>query len=339
MADDERKLSYDELLAILKESTALEARRGPAAFSKKDLLDAAKQLGIDYGGGAGRGRASGAPGRGRRRAEAVRHAGRARGGIRHPVVDGAAAPAGRPDARTARAPEPSAGVRGVLDAGAADASVVFSLFSLPFWAAGIGITTRTVLPLLQRTRLTLTRDAGELTVRPLGKRRAPRPSELRVSLGENVRHRPSEVVDRHADRPSCSSTASTRSADVRLQPAGTALDRERLAPGSERMKVLVTGFGGHGRAPAVRGAAAARARRARVRLAPTPDVRTPWSPTSPTRARRARGDARHGRGRAPGGAAARAAVSELVAPNVVGLYNVMDAARERRSSASCWPAR
>src|SRR5262249_39476909 len=47
MADDDPKLSYDELVAILKQSTALEARRGAMTVSKQDLLDAARQLGID----------------------------------------------------------------------------------------------------------------------------------------------------------------------------------------------------------------------------------------------------------------------------------------------------
>jgi hypothetical protein len=193
MADDERKLSYDELLAILKESTALEARRGPAAFSKKDLLDAAKQLGIDQ-----------------TAAEQVAEAHLARRAAADVVprpFDTRVELAVASDTLSLTVPplRPGAQTLGQLGFatfwlgfvafwtwGAAHASVGFSLFSLPFWAAGIGIMTRTVLPLLQRTRLTLTRDAGELTVTPLGKRRVLRPSELRVSLGENVRHRQSE---------------------------------------------------------------------------------------------------------------------------------------------------
>ena len=42
--DDDVKLSYEELTAILKQSTDLQARRGPATFSRQDLLDAAQYL-------------------------------------------------------------------------------------------------------------------------------------------------------------------------------------------------------------------------------------------------------------------------------------------------------
>ena len=62
--------------------------------------------------------------------------------------------------------------------------------------------------------------------------------------------------------------------------------------------------------------------------------RRQWSPTSPTAAAVRAATARHGRGRSPRGAAARARrFSELVGPNVVGLYNVMDAARDECGEA------
>src|SRR5215212_6992795 len=47
MTDAEKKLSYDELDDVLKRSTALQARRGDAVFTRQDLLDAASELGID----------------------------------------------------------------------------------------------------------------------------------------------------------------------------------------------------------------------------------------------------------------------------------------------------
>jgi hypothetical protein len=202
MTDDGAKLSHDELVAILKESADLEARRGAATFDKQDLLDTAKELGIDA-----------------KVASDMLEA--------HLARRASVAVAPRPfDTRIELAVTPDQlsltvpplrvsgrtlaplgfavfwlGFIAFWTVGAAKGSTVFPLFSTPFWAVGIAMLTRFSLPLFQRTRLTLGRDAGELTVAPLGKRRALRTSELRVSIGDKVRLRQEGMGAREQSAP------------------------------------------------------------------------------------------------------------------------------------------
>lgn len=190
MSDDGAKLSHDELVAILKESADLEARRGAATFDRQDLMDAAKELGIDAQAASDMLEAHLA----RRASVAV---------VPRPFdtrIELAVTPDQlsltvpplRPTGRTL-APLGFAvfwlGFIAFWTVGAAQSGPVFPLFSTPFWAVGIAMLTRFSLRLFQRTRLTLGRDAGELAVTPLGKRRVLRTSELRVSIGDKVRMR------------------------------------------------------------------------------------------------------------------------------------------------------
>lgn len=190
MADDELTLSYEELDDVLKRSTALQARRGNAVFTKQDLFDAARELGID----------------GKTAAEVVEahFARRASTKLAPRPFDTRVQLAVTPELLALTIPplRPSPKHLAPLafvgfwfafiafwTAGAARGSALFALFSLPFWAAGVGMLARFVLPLVQKTRLTLDRNAGELVVSPFGRRRALRTSELRVRIGEHVRHR------------------------------------------------------------------------------------------------------------------------------------------------------
>ncbi|HEY7373216.1 MAG TPA: hypothetical protein VIF57_13720 [Polyangia bacterium] len=190
MSDDGAKLSHDELVAILKESADLEARRGAATFDRQDLMDAAKELGID--------------GKAASDMLEAHLARRAPVAVAPRPFDTRIELAVTPDRLSLTVP-PLRPTRRTLapigfavfllgfvtfwTVGAAQSGAVFPLFSTPFWAAGIAMLTRFSLVLFQRTRLTLDRDAGELTVTPLGRRRTLRTSELRVSIGDKVRLR------------------------------------------------------------------------------------------------------------------------------------------------------
>src|SRR3982751_5553041 len=202
MADDEPKLSYEELDDVLKQSTALQARRGAAVFTKHDLLDAAEELGIDA----------------KTAAEVVdtHFARRASTKLAPRPFDTRVELSVTSDQLTLTIPplRPTPKHLAPLGfmavwlafvafwtAGAAHGSPVFALFSLPFWAAGLGMLGRFVLPLVQKTRLTLDRDAGELVVSPLGKRRALRTSELRVRIGEQTRYRHNGAAGERAPAP------------------------------------------------------------------------------------------------------------------------------------------
>ena len=190
MADDELRLSYEELDDILKRSTALQARRGSAMFTKQDLFDAAKELGID----------------GKTAAEVVdaHFACCASTKLAPRPFDTRVELTVTPDLLALSIPPLRPSLKHLAPlgfvgfwfafiacwtAGAAQGSTLFALFSLPFWAAGVGMLARFVLPLVQKTRLTLGRDGGELVISPFGKRRALRTSELRVRIGDYVRHR------------------------------------------------------------------------------------------------------------------------------------------------------
>ena len=191
MADEDAKLSYEELEDLLRRSAALQARRGTATFTKQDLLNAAKELGVDA----------------QIAGDLVdTHLARRRATELAPrpfdtrIELSVAAeqlsltiPPLRPTARHL-GPLAFSGFWLAFVSfwtwGAAHGSALFAMFSLPFWAVGLGMLARSALPLVQRTRLTLSSDGGgELEAKPFGKRRALRTSELRVRIGEHVRFR------------------------------------------------------------------------------------------------------------------------------------------------------
>jgi hypothetical protein len=73
--------------------------------------------------------------------------------------------------------------------GAAKGGGFFVAFSIPFWFAGLAMLRRSVLPLLQKTTLTLGPAEGQLVTAPLGRRRRLRVTELRARIGDHARDR------------------------------------------------------------------------------------------------------------------------------------------------------
>lgn len=183
------KLSYQEMDAILKRSAELQARRGSTEFSEQDVLDAAKELGIDE----------------KTAAEVVEtHLAR-----RAAAVELVPRPFNTrielevsPDVLSLTIPpaRPSPALVGPLvfsvawlsfvafwTSGAARGSLFFALFSLPFWFVGFGLLGKSGLPMIRKTTLTLNRDEGELAVGPIGRRRTLRTTELRVRIDDQGR--------------------------------------------------------------------------------------------------------------------------------------------------------
>lgn len=190
MADEDAKLSYEELAELLRQSTALQARSGGATFSKQDLVNAAKELGVDEK------VAADVVDKHLARREAVQLAPRPFDTRVELDVSPEQLSLTIPPLRPTPLHLAPLGFAGFWLAfvafwtwGASHGSVLFAMFSLPFWAAGLGMLARFGLPLIQKTRLTLKRAVGELEVTPFGKRRTLQTAELRVRIGENVRLR------------------------------------------------------------------------------------------------------------------------------------------------------
>ena len=190
MPDDKPHLSRDEFLALLQGSATLEARRSPDRYSKDELLAAARELQIDPS-------------------------------VATEIVDAYVAQRSilklspRPfDTRIQLSTGPDAfhltippqrlnakilaqlGFSAVWFAfiafwtrGAWRSGGLFVAFSIPFWAAGIGMTVRSVKDLLQTTRLVLTRDSGTLQTSPMGRTRTLRTSEIKARIGDYARSR------------------------------------------------------------------------------------------------------------------------------------------------------
>ncbi len=190
MADEKKALSYEEFVSLLQRSTALENRRGPRTFSKDDLLKTASELGIDQ----------------RAAAELVdlHLARRAAVEIVPRPFDTRIQLVTSPETLTLTVPPLRLTAQSLAPLGfiavwfafialwthgAMQGSGMFAAFSIPFWVAGLGMTWRFVMPLIQTARLTLDRDAGSFQIRPLGRTRSLRTSELNVRIGDHVRYR------------------------------------------------------------------------------------------------------------------------------------------------------
>ena len=175
------------------------------------------------------------------------------------------APAGGPDARTARDATLVAGVPSAIWTSGTGPPDFECCVSLPFWRPESESGPGRRSPLLKRTRLTLNAATqGELTVTAAAASAAccGRPS-CASAKARDFRHRAGRVVDRRAgpNRPSCSSTGVETFAlprrDYRPQ------EQRWIESGSEawlRTRVAIEGPGhrirGHHRSPAVRRAAA-----------------------------------------------------------------------------------
>jgi len=190
MSDEKKDLSYEEFVSLLQQSTALENRRGPRTFSKGDLLKAAGEMGIDPKAAA--------------ELVDVHLARRAAVELAPRPFDTRIQLASDPEALTLTIPPLPAGARSLAPLGfsafwlafvalwtrgAMHGGWMFSAFSIPFWAVGLLTAWRSVMQLIQTTRLTLDRDGGSLEVRPMGRTRALRTAELNVRIGEQVRGR------------------------------------------------------------------------------------------------------------------------------------------------------
>ncbi len=188
MADEKKELSYEEFVSLLQRSTALENRRGPRTFSKDNLLKAASEMGVDQ----------------KAAAELVDlHL------ARRAAVEVASRPfdtriqfTSNPETLTLTIPPlpPSARTLAPLGfsafwlafvafwtRGAMRGGWMFTAFSIPFWGVGLLTAWRSVMQLLQTTRLSLDREGGSLQVRPMGRTRSLRTAEINVRIGDHVR--------------------------------------------------------------------------------------------------------------------------------------------------------
>jgi hypothetical protein len=190
MPDKNERLSYEELVSILQKSVVAENRGGSRDFSKDDLVQAARELGIDP-----------------TVAEGLMGA--------HVARRGSVELAPRPfDSRIELVSQPGAFVLKVpalplraghltslgfaaiwlafiafWTKGALRGGGMFAAFSIPFWAAGVGMVWRFLMPLVQRMELELGREHGSLRVSPLGKTCSFRTAEVRTRIGDHVRYR------------------------------------------------------------------------------------------------------------------------------------------------------
>ena len=190
MSDQKQHLSYEEFVSLLQRSTALENRRGSRAYSKEDLLKAASEMGVDQAVAA--------------ELVDVHLARRAAVELVPRPFDTRIQLAANPEAFTLTIPPlpvtawslaPLGFVAvwfafiAVWTSGALRGSWMFAAFSIPFWAAGLAMVWRLVMPLIQTTRLTLDRDSGSFQVRPIGRTRSLRTSELNARIGDHVTYR------------------------------------------------------------------------------------------------------------------------------------------------------
>jgi hypothetical protein len=179
------KLSYQEMDTILKRSVELQARRGSTEFSAQDVLDAARELGINA-----------------HTAEEVVQVHLARRATAANLVPRPFNTRIRlevsPDTFSLTIPpiRLSWGLLGSVafsggwlaafaywTSNAAVHDEGFALFSLAFWLALLGLVGSLALMLIRKTTLTLNRDVGELAT-TFGRRRALMTTELRVHIDD-----------------------------------------------------------------------------------------------------------------------------------------------------------
>jgi eukaryotic-like serine/threonine-protein kinase len=191
MADDRPKLSQQELAEVLQRATERESREGPRSFDPAEVVQAGRELGLSPGTVEAEmkaliARKQALPERERPFDTAV-------------TVDSSgdrfqlAIPA-----RGVTAAALGKGLFSVFWLGfvalwtglavRSGAPLFFPLFSLPFWATGIGLLGSSINSMIKRQRLDLDRTRGQLVTQPLGLRRPLHTRELRVRL-ERVQRR------------------------------------------------------------------------------------------------------------------------------------------------------
>lgn len=189
--DDEPELSHEELVSLLQRSVALQSRIGSRAFSRRDLLEAARELGIDHAVAS----------------EVVENHLAHRSSLEitprpfntrlqltvAPEILELTIPPLRP---TARSLAPLGFVAfwlafigfwtssALLRGGGLSAA-----FSIPFWGAGLTMGWRLLMPLVRETRLRLHRDGGWFRISPFGRTRKLHTPRLVPRLGDHMRYR------------------------------------------------------------------------------------------------------------------------------------------------------
>ena len=190
MPDERPHLSHEEFLALLQGSAALQARRGADRYSRDELLAAARELQIDPAVATelvdayvvSRDALKLSP-----RPFDTRIDLSTESDLLHLTIP--------PLRRNARTLAPFGFVAfwfafiAFWTHGAMRGGGLFAAFSIPFWAAGVGMVFRFGMPLLQTTRLVLTRDSGTLRTTPFGRTQTLRTPELKARLGEYERYR------------------------------------------------------------------------------------------------------------------------------------------------------
>src|SRR4051812_26203863 len=168
MVPEKDELTYDELVALLRTSAALQVKR---EFTREDLLSAADEIGIERAVAA----------------EVVdRHlARRAKTPTLSPPEGTSISLQVTPEELELRAPPVPFGTRhaaalGFLAFWFGTIAVISSgsngrmgpLFTIPFVLTGAWLAAKTMLPLVQRTRIVLGRDGGRLERFPFGRKRS-----------------------------------------------------------------------------------------------------------------------------------------------------------------------
>jgi len=201
MADEEPKLTQQELTVVLRKAAELEGREGPRSFTPEDAVAAGRELGLA---------------RGTVEAVLAEHLARKRNlaAVERPF-DTRIVVEATPDRFVAHLPARGPHLQGLAKVGmsavflsfvafwttaatATGAPDFFPLMSLPFWAAGLGMMASGLGGMITSHRLELDRREGRLVARPLGLTRRLRHSELRPRLD---RVRIYRQRGEHADMP------------------------------------------------------------------------------------------------------------------------------------------
>jgi hypothetical protein len=185
MADEEPKLTQQDLTVVLRKAAELEGREGPRSFTPEDAVAAGRELGLA---------------RGTIEAVLAEHLARKRElqPVERPfdtriVVEATA------DRFVAHLPARGPHVQALTKVGmsavflpfvgfwttaalSAGAPSLFPFMALPFWAAGLAMLGGGLGSMITSHRLELDRHGGRLVARPLGLTRRLRPSELRPRL-------------------------------------------------------------------------------------------------------------------------------------------------------------
>jgi hypothetical protein len=186
MADEEPKLSQQELTAVLRRAAERESIEGPRAFTADDAVAAGRELGLS---------------RGTIEAVLAEHLARKKDLTLVPrpfdtriVVDAS------PERFVAHLPARGIHLQALAKLGMSGLFLPFvavwtdalvsqdapALIALPFWVAGLGMLAGGIGSMITSQRLELTRAEGRLVSRPFGFAQKLRPSELRPRL-EHVR--------------------------------------------------------------------------------------------------------------------------------------------------------